>query len=203
MSSDEKPALRPQLHMLRETLQGLPTLRVPEDYSLRSYHPGDAVHWSRIYANAFEQEYSPHLFDKIMRSDSCFEPQRIWFAIIGRLPVATASAYYNPHIMQRAGALHMVAVNPDHRGKKLGYGVCLAALYHMRRESRRKAWLSTNDYRLAAIKLYLNLDFRPLLVHENQRRRWAAVFTKLGKPELSERYHEILCGSLYALPVAD
>jgi len=43
--------------------------------------------------------------------------------------------------------------------------------------------LETDDYRLPAIKTYLNLGFEPLLVHENQRDRWRNILSALGVQE--------------------
>ena len=61
-------------------------------------------------------------------------------------------------------------------------------------EGRTHVKLQTDDFRLAAVRQYLRLDFVPLLVDENQRQRWRDVFQALGQPALAERFAGILGG---------
>ena len=51
----------------------------------------------------------------------------------------------------------------------------------MVREGRQRAFLSTDDFRLPAIRTYLKLGFEPYLVHENQRERWRKVLAAIGR----------------------
>ena len=74
----------------------------------------------------------------------------------------------------------MVAVRPAHRGRRLGYWVCLAALRRMAAEGLHRAVLRTDDFRIPAIRTYLRLGFEPVVVHENQRARWRAVFAAIA-----------------------
>ncbi len=40
--------------------------------------------------------------------------------------------------------------------------------------------LCTDDWRLPAVKTYLNLGFEPEIIHESHPARWKAVFETLG-----------------------
>jgi len=188
---------KPQLWMVRPDLDGLPPLDLPEGCELATYGPGSDDDWGRIITASFGQE---HFFEKTMASDAEFRPERVFFVMHGGEAVATASAWYDPSIMADAGTLHYVGALPGHQGKKLGYWVSLAALHRMVEEGRSRARLQTDDWRLAAIKTYLNLGFGPFLIHENQRARWASVFEKLGLPELAERFAGILTGPVWEKP---
>ncbi|MHB9130156.1 MAG: GNAT family N-acetyltransferase [Armatimonadota bacterium] len=185
-----------QLVMLHPSLAALPPVILPDGYGLRTFQPGDDAHWSRIIAESFRRLREECSFDTMMRNDPAFHPERIFFITHGKEPVATASAWYVPEKLPDAGMIHYVGACDKHTGKKLGYWVSLAALHHMVQERRRRAWLSTDDTRLPAIKTYLNLGFAPLLIHEEQRERWAAVFRALGLPELVERFSGILAGEV-------
>ena len=187
----------PQLHMLRPHLLDLPAFALPEGYGVRTFLPGDGAHWERIIAESFNADPASLSFETTMRHAPAFRPERIFFITCGDEPVATASAYYHPEFMPDAGMVHYVGVLNGHAGKRLGYMAVLATLEQMAREGRRRAWLSTDDFRLPAIKTYLNLGFEPLLIHENQRERWPAVFAKLGLPELAERFVHILTGPVW------
>ena len=189
--------LQPQLYMLRPDLTGLRPVECPAGYAVRCYRPGDARHWEAILKEAFGGEYS---FDRVLRCDVSFRPERLWFAAHDGTPVAAAGGFYRPSFIKDAGFLHYVAVLPAHRGVGLGSVVCLAALHQMVREGRGAAWLSTDDFRLPAVRTYLKLGFEPLLVHENQRERWPAVFDRLGMGELSARFRAVLEGPVWAAP---
>ena len=43
-------------------------------------------------------------------------------------------------------------------------------------------YLSTDDWRLPAIKVYLKLGYEPLLYADDMKGRWKAVCGKLGWP---------------------
>lgn len=190
----------PQLWMVRPDLANLPTVELPEGYRIRSYQPGDAAHWTRLLAESFSNKPESHPFDNVMRKDPAFRPERMLFACRGEEPVGTTSAWYNPATMPDAGVVHWVGVVPAHTGKRLGYWLVLTALHRMAAEGRKRSYLMTDDFRLPAIKTYLNCGFTPLLVHENQRERWRKVFADLGLPELCERFRNVLDGPVWKAP---
>ena len=195
-------SLSPQLVMIREGLDGLPEVALPEGYRLRTYRPGDGAHWNVIINESFGKPPGHCDFEQLMRADPAFRPERVFFVLHGGEPVATASAWRHPEKMADAGAVHYVGARAAHQGKRLGYWVSLAALHRIKAEGLDKAWLLTDDYRLPAVKTYLNLGFRPLLVDENQRRRWADLFDALQLPELKERFGDVLDGPLWGWPSA-
>ena len=189
--------LKPPLHMRRPDLANLPEPALPAGYALRCWREGDGAHWSRIIQVSYDCPPEHCDFAKIMHADAAFLPERIKFITCDDQPVATASAYYRASFMADFGMLHYVGALPGHQGRHLGYWVCLAALWRMREDARRGAWLSTDDFRLPAIKTYLRLGFAPLLFHDNQRERWPRVFEALGQPELAEKFAAILAGPVY------
>jgi mycothiol synthase len=185
--------------MLRPNLDGLPPLQLPQGYELRTYRPGDDVHWTSIVSTAFQRDPAGMNFD-MLRKDAAFLPERIFFIWHTEEPVATASAWLMRGGLPDAGWVHYVAVLPGHTGKRLGYWVSLATLQRMVAEGRKRGWLSTDDFRLPAIKTYLNLGFEPLLINENQRERWRKVFADLGLPRLCESFAQILNGPVCKMP---
>jgi len=84
--------------------------------------------------------------------------------------------------------LHMVGVAKKHTGKGLGFQVSLAALHQMAKEGSEFAVLQTDDFRLPAIKTYLKLGFKPVIVDENQIERWNAIFKQMGINDVSAEY---------------
>jgi hypothetical protein len=81
----------PQLVMQRSHLKDLPKIGLPQGYFLRSFKEGDERDWERIIRITFDNpEYG---FDKDMKSDKAFHPERVLFVTHGKVPVATASAW--------------------------------------------------------------------------------------------------------------
>jgi len=190
--------LTPQLRMLKPSLDGLPELALPPGYALRSYQPGDAAHWERILAASFGGDPARFSFERIMQQDPAYRPERVLFVTASDgTPVATASAWHRAGVLEGAGSVHYVGVVPAEQGHRLGYWVTLATLHHMCAEGFWRAVLSTDDFRLPAIRTYLRLGFEPLLAHENQRERWPRVFAQIGMPEATARFAAILNGPVW------
>jgi len=172
---------QPQLKMVKPSIEELPELSVPSGYTIRHYREGDAYHWDHIINESFRHDFN---FEKFMRGKPAFMPERIFFLCHQDIPVATASAWHRPEIGPKAGSLHMVGILKSHSGHGLGYFICLAALYQMKNEGRTRAVLSTDDFRIPAIKTYLKLGFVPILTHESHEQRWNIILKKIGRDDL-------------------
>lgn len=188
------PITNPKLQvvMRRHNLDDLPLIQLPDGYTLRSFRDGDESAWDRIAGEAFEVENRDAYFERRMRQDEEYRSDRIFFICKGNEPVATASAWYRPIYGEETGYLHMVAVTESERGNGLGYQVSLACLYKMIEEKRTAASLVTEIFRIPAIKTYLKLGFQPHIMLEEQRERWQNVFIQMDKPELIEKFSDIL-----------
>lgn len=172
-------SLKPQLAMMNERLDRLPELNLPAGYSERGFQEGDEAAWERIIGDSFGGERK---FDKQMKHDPEFRPERVRFICFGGEPIATASAWYNEEWGANTGCLHMVGIVSSQAGKGLGTSISLAAMHQMKREGCSRAVLRTDDFRIPAIKSYLKLGYQPHVVHDNQPERWRAIGEKLGIP---------------------
>lgn len=174
-----------QLVMLRKHLDHLPPLQLPSGYRARHYMPGDDSAWERIVAASFGWELS---FEKEMAAQDVYKPERVWFICEGNdVPVATATAWYKPQWPEQTGYLHMVGTMPEHAGQRLGYMVSLCALLQMAREGKSRAVLHTDDFRLPAVKTYLNLGFVPELTDDDQRNRWTELSKSLRHMQANDQ----------------
>jgi mycothiol synthase len=169
--------------MIRSHLDDLPALAVPDGYAIRSFQEGsgDDAAWERIITESFQRDNSS--FEREIRFQAPFRPERVWFATWKGEPVATATAWESPD-WPDSGYLHMVGAVSSHTGKKLGFAVSLASMLQMQREGWKKAVLQTDDFRIPAIRTYLNLGFIPRFVHDNQQQRWLDIAGRLGIPSL-------------------
>lgn len=192
--------IEPQIAMLLDEIGDPPPVSLPDGYAIRTLGPGDDLEWERIYREAFRAEHEEGRFERVMRRDDAFRPDRIFFVCRDGRPVATASAWHRPKFGEQMGYLHYVAVVPSETGRGLGYQVSLACLHRMKSEGRRSAMLLTDDFRVPAIKTYLKMGFRPLLMHENHRQRWRDILAGMGREDLLERFLPYIDGPVYQPP---
>ena len=73
----------------------------------------------------------------------------------------------------------MVACHEQARGK--GYGTLLnnVALHTLKNEGMETAYLTTDDWRIPAIKSYLRAGFEPDVSTEDFKTRWNNIFKQL------------------------
>ncbi len=178
MDMEALQGLAPQLEMLAslEDIDENGRETLPEGYSLREFRDcaEDVAAWDRIIGESFN---NPDIsFDKLMLTDPQYRPERIIFVCCGDEPVATAAAWFIPDYGEDYGVIHMVGALPGYSGKKLGVTVVKAAMRKLKGEGRRFARLKTDDFRLPAVKSYLRLGFKPLIVDANQPDRWKRLY---------------------------
>jgi mycothiol synthase len=168
-----------QLQMQRSNLEGLGKVNPPHGYQIRTYKAGDEAAWAEIMNNSLGDGWDAERCRRELTGRPQFRPDGLFFATWEGNPVGTACAWSQPSETQ-LGHVHMVGVVPEHRGKKLGYALCLSVLRFLKENGFQRAALSTDDFRLPAIKTYLNLGFEPHHTHEDHKARWDAVYAKLA-----------------------
>ncbi len=91
------------------------------------------------------------------------------------------------------GYIHMVAASPACRGRGIGHAMLARALSDLSTRGATHMTLTTDDFRLPAIKTYLDAGFRPVLWPDSEsdmRGRWDAVIAALSY-EPVEYFEEI------------
>ena len=96
--------------------------------------------------------------------------------------VASAMAHHRPsEIHPGGGEVGWVASHPAHRGRGLGKAVICAAVGKLLDTGYRRSYLATDDFRLAAIGVYLELGFEPFMFEDSMVGRWTEVLFRLGR----------------------
>ncbi len=179
-SIDGRVSELPQLEMTRPCSEALPEVRTPGGYSVRTFQPGDEAAWCRLASECIGGEYAPESIRKTLLSQRWFDDQDLFFAHKDGVIVGTACAQRERVARERIGLVHMLAVDPTHRGIGLGRALLAATLRRLKEVGCETAALSTDDFRLSAIHLYLQFGFRPKATHETHAGRWREVFGRLG-----------------------
>ena len=169
-----------QLKMARHSLENLPTLQCPEGYHIRTYQQGDETHWARIMDIAFVDQgrTAQDTYANVI-NQSNFDPDGFCFVIHKDVPVGTACAWQESLRGKPIGYIDMLAVLPEHTGHRLGKWLTVFLLHYFKARRVASVMLDTDDFRLPAIKNYLNLGFVPVYVGENHLLRWRSIFEKL------------------------
>jgi len=152
------------------SLADLPPVAVPDGYRLRSYRAGDEQAWVDLINAAFSTE--KRTFDPLVRES--FEREfplshgesREWILLAERTPdgalAGTTTAWEAEFEGRRMGLVHWVAVDPAHRGRRLGEALLAAALHAMKARGHTEAFLNTNTALATAVQLYERLGFVPV-----------------------------------------
>ncbi len=191
---------RRQLRMLLPHLRDLPAVEVPPGYQLRTFQPGDERAWGEIMesTDGIGTEWTVERVRERMILREQFDPAGMFFAMCdaeaGRL-AASATAWRSSPNERVLGNVHMVCALESHRGRGLGRLVTLAVLHYLREQGFQRADLSTDDWRLAAIKTYLGLGFVPVYLPDPDdldphEPRWSAIFRHLLTPVPRASLHE-------------
>lgn len=180
-----------QLRMVRPNLAGLPQVEIPEGYEIRTYQEGDDVHWANVISDSFGGERTPEDARRDIMDRDVFDPEGLYFATYRGTPVGTTCAWKDTPDEIDVGIVHMVGVHSAHTGHKLGKCVTLSVLLYLRDHGFKCAKLGTDDFRLPAIKTYLNLGFLPVYVDVTQPGRWREIFRKLDLPAMSDQAEKI------------
>ncbi len=181
-----------QLRMVRPNLEDLPELELPSGYGMRTYREGDEVHWAHIISDSFggRKRTAQDTRNEITGRD-VFIPDGFYFATHQDIPVGTACAWRESVDEKDVGYVHMVGVAAEHTGHKLGKWVSLAVLIYFRDNGFKCSMLDTDDFRIPAVKTYLNLGFIPVYVEDGQPERWRDIFEKLGLPFMSSQIQNV------------
>lgn len=169
-----------QLRMIRSNLENLATINPPEGYEIRTFRDGDEAAWAEIVSVSFGSKWDAERCKKELTSLPQFCPDGLFFAVYDNKAVGTTCAWTQSSDEKKVGLVHMVGVLPEHRGKHLGYSLCLSVLHFFKDKGYQRVFLSTDDFRLSAIKTYLNLGFEPEYLDNGHKARWKDIFEKLG-----------------------
>ena len=153
--------------------------KLPPGYILRQVTLDDRHSYEQTFATAFDD---PSPFGDLMKHtlpDGFFVVEHI---PTGTVVAASTAAIYEKSQHPDGHSLQWVVAHSDHRGTGAGQATIAAATKVLADTAPKYSYLSTDDFRIPAISIYLKLGWRPLLFEDSQFRRWARIFEILRKP---------------------
>ncbi len=190
----EHPHCR-QLLMRRDTIPFNHT-PLPEGYEGFTFHRGGDERMSmREYYDGWfnvEPTWLPREFERFYNDDRI--PSDGHFLIRrkdGGEIVAHSNIQLNEHRPGTA-TVHFVAVKPECRGLRLGYCVSEMVLDYAEAHNIPVMYLTTDEFRISAIKIYLKLGFRPVMWDGDIRQRWFPILRELGYSEIYDENEKLI-----------
>jgi GNAT superfamily N-acetyltransferase len=164
--------------MRRPTLDGVPATPIlAAPLLVRRAHAGEAAALAALLGQAFEAE----TWDAAGTERELFGDETVRATLVvaaaGR-PVATAALQVRPDAPE-CGWVRWVATDRDWRRQGLARALVIGVLATAQKAGCREARLRTHSYPLAAIPLYLQLGFEPLVTGDREREVWEQVFRTL------------------------
>ena len=169
-----------QLEMVRPSTARVEVPSVPEGYLLRQFRAEDEGKYDDLFHLAFADEGRfPETLERALEGG---------FFVIEHLAsgelVASCQAWRGS-IMPRhpdAGQTGWLVTDPSHTRKGLGTIVAASATNRLAAEGYQRPCLGTEDFRIAAISIYLKLGWVPYIYRgEDLAPRWRSIFACLGR----------------------
>jgi len=168
-----------QLEMVRPSTALVEVPPVPAGYLLRQFRAGDEEGYHDLFHLAFADEGRfPQMIEHVL-DDGFFLIEHL---ATGHL-VSSCQAWRGS-IMPRhpeAGHVGWLVTDPSHTRKRLGTIVAASATNRVAREGYPRPSLGTEDFRLAAISIYLKLGWVPYMYRADLEQRWRSIFAELGR----------------------
>lgn len=173
-----------QLKMCRPAMP-VQVRELPEGYAYQAYtqDPAQIGDWLDLCYETLIPERDPKWFASCITGYPDLKPEDDLFFVIDvqtKKRVATMAAVCHG----QEGYIHMVAASPAVRGQGIGHAMLSYALTKLAQRGCTFTVLTTDDFRLAAIKTYLDAGFVPVIEQDPEsdvRARWNEVLAKLGR----------------------
>ena len=177
MNRTTPECLQPQLRLRRPLEAPLPPERpLPQGSVVRAYAPGDEAAWAEVlHHNGRLGDWDEaRIRAMIGRDEPELRLEGTFFAVRSGELVATACSlsHRSPTPDREVLEIGWVGVVPCARGHGLAYILSRQILAHWQARVVGDVFVLTDDWRVPAIVTYLQLGFRPEIVHSNQVERW-------------------------------
>jgi len=167
-----------QLEMVRPLVALVEVPPVPEGYLLRQFRAGDEAEYDNLFHLAFADEGRfPEALERALAGG---------FFVVEHLAsgeLVSSCQAWRGSIMPRhpdAGMMGWLVTDPSHAGRGLGTIVASSATNRLATEGYQRPCLGTEDFRIAAVSIYLKLGWRPYIHREDMVPRWRSIFAHLG-----------------------
>ena len=161
----------------------VPEFDLPKGYELIQYRRGGTDDmteeefkkaWIETRLSAGEPEKAEAWFYNVHNDPTV--PDDGFFAIFSGDKMASSAHIQLENHEVGTATLHEVWTDAAHRGKGLGKIITGAVMKNAQSRGIDTVYLTTDDFRIPAIRAYLKMGFFPVLYEDGQRERWEKIF---------------------------
>lgn len=170
-----------QLKMYRMSTTPFTELTLPEGYSYSNYKSeADKFEWVECCKNGLvADDAGVEAFDNRIGGARFINMEKdVFFLDFNGEHIGTATAIHHTDI--NCGELHMVGMKSEFRGRGLGKYLNNAAIKKLLADGVDFIELTTDEWRIGAVKSYLNSGFQPVKYDIGMVTRWEYMLTALG-----------------------
>jgi mycothiol synthase len=168
-----------QLEMVRPSSDLVLMPPIPNGYELRQFRPKDEGPYEDLFNLAFEDE--GRLVETLERALPggffVVEHRASGHLVASCVALQGSSSPRHPG----AGQLGWLVTDPSHARRGLGTAIAASVTNLLATQGYRCPFLGTEDFRVAAISIYLKLGWRPFIYRDEMRDRWRLVFARIGQ----------------------
>ena len=160
----------------------------PTGYRLRTAVAGDADAYAALFAASYPELGRREIFDELLEKSlpgGFFVAESVE---TGEMVASAVAALFPRERYPEGASLQWLMVHPAHRGKGLGVLVSAAATKRLTEAGFARSYLETQEPRFAAIWIYFQLGWRPVLHSDEMHDRWRAVCVRLGVDFIPEEW---------------
>ncbi len=157
---------------------------LPEGYSYELFDGSEAAinDWLSICSNGLTPNSDLIHFQRCILEEPSILPQRDVFFVLDKNGKRVATSTCTERA-EGFGGVHMVAVSPECRGLGIGHSLITHTVSLLAKRGYEAVGLTTDDFRLSAVKVYLDAGFCPYLWQDSEsdmKGRWESVIAALG-----------------------
>ena len=158
-------------------LEEVPPL--PQGYALRQLRGDDEGQYEDLFHVAFVDEGRfPEIRERAL-DGGFFVVEHLALGQLVASCVAMRGSSSPRH--PEAGQLGWLVTDPSHTRKSLGTIVSAFVTTRLAAEGYPQPFLGTEDFRITAISIYLNLGWRPCIYRSEMESRWRSIFARLSR----------------------
>ena len=171
-----------QLRMIYDATDGrLPELRIPAGFRLRCIEDTEIARYSALRVSvgfsSWDLQQLLSFRNKVLPEGLLLIEEEASGLFAASATAETTDIAARPEL----GVIGWVMTHPDFQGRHLGRSVSIAAMHRLYQDGYRTFSLLTDDFRIAALKTYLALGWKPWLYEQDMEERWRKIADGLGR----------------------
>ena len=168
-----------------DQVREIPDKFLPHGFSLRTYKDGDEQSWiSLLNCGDFNSIWDSEKFHAYMEQDERVEGSRV---IVQNEKIVAATFASVQDSFNKIGRVDFVVAHPNFRGLGLGKVVLIEVLKYLANRDFKTIMLSTDDWRIPALGMYLSLGFESEITRHDMPNRWESVKKTLQSKSYKSR----------------